>query len=53
MEFTFFFFWLLGLQDLSSPVGIEPAPPALEGKVLTREVPFNHFLKVYLFLTEG
>ena len=33
MEFTFFFFWLLGLQDLSSPVGIEPAPPALEGKV--------------------
>ena len=28
-------FWTQGMWDLSSPQGIEPKPPALEGKVLT------------------
>jgi len=27
-------FWTQGMWDLSSPQGIEPKPPALEGKVL-------------------
>ena len=37
----FFFFWLWGMWDLNSPPGMEPTPPALEGKVLTLGLPRN------------
>ena len=33
------FFWLRSMWDLSSQPGIELAPPALEGKVLTTGPP--------------
>ena len=32
-------FWFSGMKDLSSPAGIKPVPPALEGKVLTTAEP--------------
>ena len=35
----FCFFWLRGMWDLSPPPGIKPAPPALEGEVLTTGLP--------------
>ena len=35
----FWFFGLQGMWDLSSRPGIEPTPPALEGKVLTTGLP--------------
>ena len=35
----FWFFWPRGMWDLSSPTGIEPASPALEGEALTTGLP--------------
>ena len=32
-------FWPQGMWNLSSPPGIKPAPPALEGEVLTTGPP--------------
>ena len=33
------FFWPQGMWDLDPPLGIKPASPALEGKVLTTGLP--------------
>ena len=37
--FSALVFWPQGMWDLSSPAGIEPVPPALEGEVLTTGPP--------------
>ena len=40
----FFFFWPQSMWDLPSQAGVEPTPPALEGKVLTTGWPGKSLL---------
>ena len=40
-------FWLRGMGDLSSPPGIEPAHPTLEGEVLSTESPGKSYMDFF------
>ena len=42
--------WLQGMWDLRSPPGIKPAPPALEGEIVTTGLPGKSLMD-FLFLT--
>ena len=46
--FLFWIFWPRGMWDLSSQTGIEPAPPALEGEVLTTGLPGKSLEFLYI-----